>query len=211
MIEGEVTVHAKQGIIALLIMVLGFLGLMKPVFSVVPTQSDIPCETCPMTVGTEAQEHLAVYDGSGTRHYVECIGCAFKLLTSYDTLQIQTYCDWYGPQYMISANISQHGAVATVSPTTALVLAGGGCTGNRVAYNQTAAEALLLNGFSEYTMPMMRQPLPATTSTMTMAEKAQTYAQSQEIAEPFPLLPLLLAVLGVVVAAGSFVAYKKLR
>lgn len=185
--------------------------MIKPVFSVMPTQSDITCETCPMKVGAQAQEHLMVYDGSDTRHYVECIGCAFKLLTSYDTLQIQTYCDWYGPQYTITANISQHGAVATVHPTTALVLAGGGCTGNRVAYNQTAAEALLLHGFSEYTMTMMQQPLPATTNTMTIAEKAQTYAQSQETAEPFPLVPLLLAILGVGVAAGSFVAYKKLR
>jgi hypothetical protein len=199
------------GFIVLCILALGFLVTTEPVFTAMPTQSNITCETCPMTVGTEAQEHLMVYDGSGTRHYVECIGCAFKLLMSYDTLRIQTYCDWYGPQYTVTANISQHGAVATVRPTTALVLAGGGCTGNRVAYNQTAAEALLLNGFSEYTMPMMQQPLPATTNTTTIAEKAQTYAQSQETVEPFPFVPLLLAILGVGVAAGSFVAYKKLR
>ena len=206
-----VTFYNRLGIIILFIIALGFLGSIESVFTAMQTQSDITCETCPMTVGTEAQEHLMVYDGSGTRHYVECIGCALKLLKTYDTLQIQTYCDWYGPQYTVTANISQQGAVATVSPTTALILSGGGCTGNRVAYNQTAAEALLVHGFSEYTMTMMKQSLPANTNTTRIAERAQTYAQSQGTAEPFPLVPLLLAVIGVGVAAGSFVAYKRLR
>src|SRR3989304_9342161 len=134
------------------------------------------CETCPMEVGADAQEHLKVYDGNGTRHWVECIGCTLKLLKTYDTLHIETFCDWYGPDYPITVDISEHGAVTTVNPSTALLLMGGGCTANRVAYNQTAADALIANGFSEYTMMMLQQALPANTNVTPIPTKALTFA-----------------------------------
>ena len=170
------------------------------------------CETCPMQVGEDAQQHFAVYDGDGTRHWVECIGCALKLLKTYDTIRIETYCDWYGPDYPVVAEISQQGAVTTVNPSTAVILMGGGCTANRVAYNQTAADELLANGYSEYTMMMMQQALPANTNVTTIQKRALTFAATSEEAAPQSyLLPAVIAVVGIVVIAGAIVAYKKVK
>ena len=170
------------------------------------------CETCPMQVGADAQQHFAVYDGDGTRHWVECIGCALKLLKTYDTIHIETYCDWYGPAYPVVAEISQNGGVTTVDPSTAVILMGGGFTANRVAYNQTAADELLANGYSEYTMMMMQQALPANTNVTTIQKRALTFAATSEEAAPQSyLLPAVIAVVGIVVIAGAIVAYKKVK
>jgi hypothetical protein len=172
----------------------------------------ITCETCPMTVGNDALNHLMVTDGNGTRHYVECIGCAFKLLKTYDTIKIVTFCDWYGPNYTITADISEHGAKAAVNPSTALILIGGGCTGNRVAYNQTAADQLIANGFSNYTMMMMHQALPSNTNTTTLVAKANTFAVGTTESPAFsPTTPIVLAVAGIAVIVVAFVAFKKLK
>jgi hypothetical protein len=170
------------------------------------------CETCPMTVGADAQDHLKVFDGNGTRHWVECIGCALKLLKTCDTLHIETYCDWYGPNYTVTIDISEHGKVTTVTPDTALLLIGGGCTGNRVAYNQTAADSLLANGYSQYTMTMMQQTLPANTNTTSFPAKALTFTIA-DTAQPSsqPLMLALIAVVGIAVIAGSLIAFKKLK
>lgn len=175
-------------------------------------QSD-ECESCPMTVSAEAKEHLKVTDGNGAIHYACCIGCALKTLKTYDTLAIETYCDWYGPDYPIIAEFSQHGNVSSVDPATALLLMGGGCTGNRVAYNQTAADALLANGFSEHTMMMMQQVLPANTNVTTIPKRAMTFAITTEDAAPQSsyLLPAVLAIAGIVVIAGAIIAYRKLK
>jgi hypothetical protein len=166
-----------------------------------------------MEVGADAQEHFKVYDGNGTRHWVECIGCALKLLKTYDTLRIETYCDWYGPDYPITADISGHGSVSNINPETALLLAGGGCTGNRVAYNQTAADALLANGFSQHTMMMMQQPLPANTNVTTIAKRALTFVPTDTTTEnpQSPLIPILLGVVAAAVVVVSIVAYKKIK
>ena len=170
------------------------------------------CETCPMEVGADAQQHFAVYDGDGTKHWVECIGCSLKLLKTYDTIRIETYCDWYGPDYPVVAEISQQGAVTTVNPSTAVILMGGGCTANRVAYNQTAADELLANGYSAYTMMMMQQALPANTNVTTIQKRALTFAATSEEAAPQSyLLPAVIAVVGIVVIAGAIVAYKKVK
>lgn len=172
------------------------------------------CETCPMEVGAAAQEHFKVFDGNGTRHWVECIGCALKLLKTYDAVRIETYCDWYGPDYPIVADISQNGAVATVNPSTALILLGGGCTANRVAWNQTAADALLANGYSEYTMKMMQQALPINTNVTTIPARALTFAASttrDETGLPSYTIPVLIAVVGIVVIVGAVLGYKKLK
>jgi len=167
-----------------------------------------------MEVGADAQEHFVVYDGNGTRHWVECIGCALKLLKTYDTVRIETYCDWYGPEYPVVADISQHGAVAIVNPSNTLILLGGGCTANRVAYNQTAADELLANGYSEFTMMMMQQALPTNTNVTTIPARALTFAATTpgEVTEPQSyLLPVLIAIVGIFVIAGAIVAYKKLK
>jgi hypothetical protein len=165
-----------------------------------------------MEVGADAQQHFAVYDEDGTRHWVECIGCALKLLKTYDTIRIETYCDWYGPDYPVVAEISQHGAVSTVNPSSALILMGGGCTANRVAYNQTAADELLANGYSEYSMIMMQQALPANTNVTTIQKKALTFAATSEETTPQSyLLPAVIAVIGIVVIAGAIIANKRLK
>lgn len=171
------------------------------------------CETCPMEVGTDAKKHFKVFDENGTRHWVECAGCAMKLLKTYDTLHIETYCDWYGPDYPIIADISQNGADTTVNPSTALLLMGGGCTANRVAYNQTAADELLSNGFSEYTMMMMQQALPANTNVTTIPKKALTFAITtpEQTTPQSYLLPAVLAIVGIAVIASALVAYKRLK
>jgi len=166
-----------------------------------------------MTVGADALDHLKVTDGNGTRHYVECIGCALKLLKTYDSIHIETYCDWYGPDYKIIAEISQHGALTTVDPATVLLLVGGGCTGNRVAYNETAADALLAKGFSENTMMMMQQPLPANTNVTTIPVKAMTFATNNaaDAAQLSPFVVIVLFIVAVAVITGAIVGYKKLK
>ena len=170
------------------------------------------CESCPMQVGADAEKHFKVYDGGGSRHYVCCIGCALKTLKTYDTLHIETFCDWYGPDYPVVVDISQHGNVTNVDPATALLLVGGGCTGNRVAYNQTAADALLANGFSEYTLLIGQQALPANTNVTTFPKRAMTFAVTAEEETPQSyLFPAVLALVGVIVIAGAVIAYKKLK
>ena len=194
-------------IVATMIITLGLIG------TVFAQTESYPCETCPMTVGADALDHLKVTDASGIRHYVECIGCALKLLKTYDTIHIETYCDWYGPDYPITADISQHGAISNINPVTSLLLVGGGCTGNRVAYNQTAADVLLANGFSQYTMMMMQQPLPANTNVTTIDKRALTFALTDTTTETpqSPLVPILLGVVAVAVVGLSIVAYKKIK
>jgi len=194
-------------IVATLAIVLSLIGT-----ALAQTES-YTCETCPMTVGPDALDHLKVTDASGVRHYVECMGCALKLLKTSETIHIETYCDWYGPEYKITADISQHGAVTTVNPESALLLVGGGCTGNRVAYNQTAADALLANGFSEYTMMMMKQPLPDNTNVTTVSKKALTFAAAETTTEPpqSPFVPIALGIVAAAVVIAAIVAYKKLK
>jgi len=206
--------NVKMLSVIILVSALAILGSVDASFAQMqPQDSTQNCETCPMTVGADAQEHLKVYDGNGTRHYVECIGCALKLLKTCTSLHIETYCDWYGPNYPIVIDISEHGAVTTVNPSTATTLVGGGCTGNRVAYNQTAVDALIANGFSQYTMMMMKQVLPANTNVTSIPTRAMTFAQNNPTPTPTtsPLLIAVLAVAGVAVIAGSFFAYKKLK
>ena len=196
----------KKGIYLVLLAFAMAAGLIGQ--SLAQTQT---CETCPMQVGLDAQQHFVVYDGDGTRHWVECIGCALKLLKTYDTIRIETYCDWYGPDYPVVAEISQHGAVSTVNPSSAFILMGGGCTANRVAYNQTAADELLANGYSEYTM-MMQQALPPSTNVTTIQNRALTFAATSEETTPQSyLLPAVIAVAGIVVIAGAIIAYKRLK
>ena len=151
-------------------------------------------------------------DGNGDKHYVECMGCALKLLKTYDTLHIETFCDWYGPDYKITIDISEKGTITTVNPSTALVLSGGGCTGNRVAYNQTAADALLINGYSPYTMVMMQQALPSNTNVTTISARALTFALGQQAktAEvPAMLIYVGVAGIALVIIVSAILIKKK--
>ena len=108
------------------------------------------CEACDMMVTIDDEWHFRVTDGTGNVHYVECYGCTLNLIKMYETLHIQSYCYWYEPNYSITVDTTAYGAQVIVTPTTAIYLNGGSCDANRVAYNQTAADALKTD-FSQYT------------------------------------------------------------
>ena len=116
-----------------------------------------------MDVTPESQTRYSVTDGTGTVHYVECFMCAMQLINDFETLHIATYCDWYGPNYPITINTSNYGKTVNVSPPNAIYLRGGSCVTARAAYNQTAADNLLSNGYSQYTSPEQHYALPSTT------------------------------------------------
>ena len=42
-------------------------------------------------------------------HYVECMMCALMLINNYETLHIETYCDWSGPSYPITIDSTNYG------------------------------------------------------------------------------------------------------
>ncbi len=110
-----------------------------------------------MTVDSLGQARFKIYDASSIRHYACCPGCAFKLLKTYGELNITSFCDLNGPNYPITIVAKKYGSVATISPTSALVLMGGSCTKNRIVYNSAAADILLgplHNGTSQWLSPM---------------------------------------------------------
>jgi hypothetical protein len=108
------------------------------------------CEACGMKVTADDQWHFKVTDGNGQVHYVECFMCALNLVKRYDSLRIETFCDWYGPNCAIVIDSVDRGAQVVVNPLSALFLRTGFCEDNRVAYNQTAAEALSTE-YSQFT------------------------------------------------------------
>jgi len=108
------------------------------------------CESCGMAVTADDQWHFKVTDGDGQVHYVECFMCALNLVKWYDVLHIETFCDWYGPNYSITIDSADKGKQVSVNPPSAMFLRTGFCEDNRVAYNQTAAEALAKD-FSQFT------------------------------------------------------------
>jgi hypothetical protein len=108
------------------------------------------CEACGMKVTADDQWHFKVTDGNGQVHYVECFMCALNLVKRYDSLRIETFCDWYGPNCTIIIDSVDRGEHVVVNPPSALFLRTGFCEDNRVAYNQTAAETLSTD-YSQFT------------------------------------------------------------
>jgi hypothetical protein len=178
-----------------------------------PTNGGIlECEVCGMDVTPESQARYRVTDGTGQVHYVECFMCAMQLINDYETLHIETYCDWYGPNYPITIDTSNYGAQVTVNPSTAMFLRGGSCVTARVAYNQTAADNLLRNGFSQYTSPEQLYALPSTTQIKLVSDAISAwYAKADATGPPTTLMLALIFVVGVATIGGSIVAYKKLK
>ena len=177
-----------------------------------PGNDTKPCETCPMQVTPEEMTHFKVTDGNGTVHNIDCFTCAMKLISKYAQLHIESYCDCYGPDYKITVDVKQNGKVVTVNPQTAIYLTGGGCTGNRVAYNQTAADTLISKGYTKYTILMQQQALPAKTNATSISAAAMTYLLASTTAQN-PQVSLLLPVVAVVslaIVAVVLIAYKKL-
>jgi hypothetical protein len=168
------------------------------------------CEACGMEVNPEAQAKYVIVDGNGTKHYAECFMCALNLINDYDQLTITTYCDWYGPNYPVTVQSSQFGKEVNVSPSNAMFLNGGSCVINRVAYNQTAADELLRNGFSMYTLQAQHYDLPSETKVSTIVVAATNTGQKDTPQSPIPLLTIG-AIAGVAIIALSIIAYKKLN
>ena len=162
-------------------------------------------------VTSAGQEKYVITDGNGTIHYAECFMCALQLTNKYDLLNITTYCDWYGPNFTVTVISSQFGKEIAVSPPNALFLNGGSCVINRVAYNQTAADSLLANGYSQYTLAAQHYALPTSTKVSNVAQAAAAFNQnSNQSSKPLPF-PLILGVAaGVSIIVLLVFAYYKI-
>jgi hypothetical protein len=173
--------------------------------------ADQVCEACGMTVTADDQWHFKITDGSGQVHYAECFMCALNLVKHYDTLHIETFCDWYGPTYPITIDSTGFGAQVVVNPTTALYLYTGSCGNNRVAYNQAAAD-FLKNSYSQYTSVFQQHDWQSVPTIATVTEGVNMYnvMSAQETAKPIMIPILIAAVVIAVVAIGVF-AFFKLR
>jgi len=168
------------------------------------------CEACGMNVAADAQAKYTIIDGNGVTHYAECYMCALNLIKHYDKLTITSYCDWYGPNYTVTVQSQNFGQEVTVTPSTALFLNGGSCVINRVAYNQTAADALLAFGFSMNTLPEQHYDLPKETNVTTVSKAA--LALTTNTTNQTPTIPLVIGALaGIAIISLSVVAYKKLK
>jgi hypothetical protein len=165
-----------------------------------------------MDVTSESQARYRVTDGSGNIHYVECFMCALQVLNDYETVHISTYCDWYGPNYPITIDSTNFGQTLTVSPSSSFYLRGGSCVTARAAYNQTAADNLIANGYSQYTSPEQLYALPSNTQVKLVTSAIQEwYAQPTTTDNPTSLVLVLVAVAGIAVVVGALLAYRKLR
>ncbi len=166
-----------------------------------------------MDVTPADQVRYVVTDGNGNKHYVECFMCALNLANDYENLHVVTCCDWYGTDFPITVDTSQFGKTVSVNPSTAIFMNGGSCVINRAAYNQTAADALLANGFSQNTLQDKQYSLPASTTVSTVRDEILKIAQAnttQQVKGTSTILLAAVAAVGIAVIAGAIVAYKKL-
>jgi len=186
-------------------------GLTSPSPSSTSVASLQECEVCGMDVTAESQTRYKVADGNGNVHYVECFMCALSLVNDYETLHVDTYCDWYGPNYPIVIDSSNFGRVVTVNPPNAMFLRGGSCVTARAAYNQTAVDSLLANGFSQYTSPEQKYALPSNTEVKSVVDAIKTwYAEPNKTDSPTSLVLILTVIVGVAIILGAIFAYRKL-
>ncbi len=175
------------------------------------TVSDQVCEACDMAVTADDRYHFKVTDGNGQVHYVECFMCALNLVKRYDTLSIQTFCDWYGPDHPITIESTGFGAQVTVTPSTALYLYTGSCENNRVAYDETAAN-YLTTSYSMYTSAFQQHEWQFTPTVTTVKEGVNMYNEmSPQEGAASIMVPVLIAVICIIAVAIVIVAYKKLK
>ncbi len=165
-----------------------------------------------MDVSPAAQARYLATDGNGNVHYVECFMCALHLLNQYDQVTINTSCDWYGQNYPIVVQSTQYGKMVTVTPSTAMFLSGGSCVINRAAYNQTAADELLINGYSSNTLREQQYALPTSTNVTLVKDAALTYAGTfSPSPSQTPLLLVVAVVAGVAIVVAAMVAFRRLK
>ena len=180
-------------------------------YTIYKQTSETHCEACGMLVTPEIKQHIVIVDGSGESHYACCQACMLRLLDpnkGYSTLHIETYCDYYGPEYKITIDSTQNGNNTVTTPDTAVILLGGkvvaSCANNRIAYNKTASDRLISDGYSAYTMSWQRNPLPQGTPVIPVAMVAKTMAQKGiSYTPPSLTFPLLLGGFGVLVLIVS--------
>ena len=166
-----------------------------------------------MPVTVDDEWHFRITDGAGNIHYVECYGCALNLIKMYETLHIQSFCDWYGPNYSITVDSTGYDAQVIVNPISAMYLNGGSCNANRVAYNQTAADALK-DGYSQFTSLFQQHDWAQPPTVMTVAQAVTMYNGNKQITQTSSdsfLLPTLIGAACVAALATGFAGYKKLR
>ncbi|HSQ48823.1 MAG TPA: hypothetical protein VLL96_03970 [Candidatus Deferrimicrobiaceae bacterium] len=185
--------------------------LISGMASMVSSQTTILCESCGMDVTPESQSRYRVTDGNGNTHLVECYMCALALVNDYESLHIETFCDWYGPDFPITVDSSNYGGKVIVNPPAAMFLRGGSCVTARAAYNQTAADNLLTQGYSQFTSPEQRYALPSSSQVKPVSEAIETWYSNPRNTEPStPLALIIVAVIGVTIVITSIFAYRKL-
>ena len=185
--------------------------LISGMASLASGQTIVQCESCGMDVTLESQSRYRITDGNGNTHLVECYMCALALINEYESLHIETVCDWYGPDFPVTVDSSNYGGEVVVSPLTAMFLRGGSCVTARAAYNQTAADNLLSEGFSQFMSPEQRYALPSSTQVKLVSEAIEMwYSQPRTTGTSTPLALILVAVIGVTIVITSIFAYRKL-
>jgi len=141
-------------------------------------QETRPCDQCGMTIDAIGQVRFNIVDVNNTRHYACCPVCALKLIKTYGDLNITAFCDYNGPSYPITINAKGYGSEVSVSPTSALIILGGGCAKNRIVYNATAADLLLAppnNGASSWLSPLTNATVLPNATRIGVAQAALQY------------------------------------
>lgn len=176
-----------------------------------PQLAEKECEACGMVVTADDQWHFKVTDGNGNTIYVECFMCALNLIKRYDTLHIETFCDWYGPNYPITIDSTGKGTHITVNPPAAMYLYTGSCENNRVAYNQTAADHLTSN-YSQYTSKFQQHAWQIQPTVVSVSQGVTLYNEMgiQEADKSFIVI-LLVGVIAVVAVVIGVFAYTRLK
>ncbi len=175
------------------------------------------CEACGMIVTADDQWHFKITDGDGNPVYAECFLCAVHLIKQYDSLHIETFCDYYGSDYKITIDSTGKGQHVTVSPSTAMVLyvESNICENNRVAYNQTAADYLTSN-YTELTSKLQQHDWPTPPTVMTVYDNMEL---KHILTTPEPLtgspsslvMPVAVVVSIAIFAVLAFLGLKKLK
>ena len=135
--------------------------------------------------------------------------CALNLIKRYQNLHIQAFCDWYGPDYPITIDSTGYGSQVTVNPKSAMYLYAGTCENNRVAYNETAAEALKVS-YSHYTSLLQQHDWTKTPKVITVSEAITLYNSPKLQQNTIPMNTIILIATGfsITLVAVVFAAWK---
>ena len=159
--------------VLLLILSISLFGL-----GVAQAQTD-ECDQCGMTVDSTGKSRLVIVDSDGNSHIACCPICALKMLNYYPSLTISSFCDYRGSDYPIIITATNHGNSVTVDPESALIIAGGSCTKNRLVYNSEAADALLSppnNGTSVWLSPLTNATVACNATRMSVNQAVIKYS-----------------------------------